>query len=293
VDDWQRKVNGWPINEGLIDYIEINDAATSTDNPYLSANIIANRKLNLNGKTIDTSDISTELLLSLHGLDGVATNVTTGYHPIGFLLWGQYLNDINAGSGERPVSDFDTSDCTGGQCDRRIAYLQAATALLIEDLTWMTAQWQEHSGTARLALTAEGVEVGLGMMITGMGSLSYGEIVGVQDVYLGQYHQVDGTLLEGPSISDLVAREDAELDQKIKASLANTMSKLQALVDSAEAGIAYDQLIGKDNAEGNAKVQAVVDALKAQTLLLAEASQALGLDIGFEGSDALGVSNNQ
>ena len=75
-------------------------------------------------------------------MDEVEANVSTGYHAIEFLLWGQDLNGTDPGAGQRPASDFMTgADCTGGNCDRRRAYLMAATDLLIADLEDIVAAW--------------------------------------------------------------------------------------------------------------------------------------------------------
>ena len=78
---------------------------------------------------------------TLHELGGVEANVATGYHAVEFLLWGQDLNGTGPGAGARPASDFNPANCSWGNCDRRAAYLQTATDLLVDDLAWMTAQW--------------------------------------------------------------------------------------------------------------------------------------------------------
>lgn len=79
-------------------------------------------------------------------------NVATGYHAIEFLLWGQDLNGHEHGAGDRPWTDYAMDDaCTGDNCDRRAAYLSAATALLVSDLGWMTAQWAEDGQARRSA----------------------------------------------------------------------------------------------------------------------------------------------
>jgi putative iron-regulated protein len=54
----------------------------------------------------------------------------------------------------------------------------------------------------------------------------------------------------------------------------------------------YDQMIGQGNAEGNAVVQAVSDALVAQTRSIERVIAALELgDIELEGSDSLDNPN--
>ena len=58
--------------------------------------------------------------------------------------------------------------------------------------------------------------------------------------------------------------------------------------DTADSGeMAYDQMIGADNPEGNKIVQDVVDALVAQARAVEGVVTALGLTIEVEGSDSL------
>jgi putative iron-regulated protein len=78
------------------------------------------------------------------------------------------------------------------------------------------------------------------------------------------------------------------MDTEMKARLDATMAAMTVLVDTAKGGEAYDQMIGADNPAGNAKVQAAIDALVAQTRTLEKAVAALALtDIKFEGSASL------
>ncbi len=322
VDDWEGKVNAWPLDEGLIDYVAPLYGEESEENPFYTANVIANPQLQLGSETIDASTIDKALLADkLHELDGVEANVATGYHAIEFLLWGQDLNGTGPGAGERPASDFDPANCTGGHCERRAAYLDAASELLIDDLQWIVAQW-EDDGAARNNLIDNDPQRGIATILTGMGSLSYGELAGermklgvmlhdpeeehdcfsdnthwahyydakgIQNVYTGQYTRLDGSEVTGPSLSDLVKAADASVDKDLRDHLDATLAKMQVIVDSAEKeGVAYDQLIGPGNDAGNAKVMAAVEALVAQTRAIEGAVAALGLDgIAIEGSDSL------
>ncbi|MCB1773317.1 MAG: peptidase [Gammaproteobacteria bacterium] len=320
VDDWEGKVNAWPLDEGLIDYVAASYGSDSDENPAYTANIIANPRLMIGGRMIDATAITPALLRELHELDEVEANVSTGYHAIEFLLWGQDLNGTGPGAGIRPASDFDTNSCSNGNCDRRAAYLKAVTDLLVSDLEWMAAQWAA-GGEGRLSVTQGDPKVNLARILTGMGSLSYGELagermklglmlhdpeeehdcfadnthwshyndaLGIWNVYTGSYTRVDGSRISGPSLSDLVAAEDPAVDVELRGKLHATIGRMDAIVQSAAAGVAYDQLIGGDNAAGNAKVKAAVDALVDQTRSIEKAVTALGLEtIAFEGSDSL------
>ncbi|WP_316365282.1 imelysin family protein [Candidatus Thiodiazotropha sp. CDECU1] len=326
VDDWEGKVNAWPLDEGLIDYVAASYGDESDENPYYTANIIAHKRIKVGGREIDATKITKQLLAeTLHELDEIEANVATGYHAIEFLLWGQDLNGNGPGAGTRPASDFDSANCTSGNCQRRAAYLSATTELLIDELSWMTAQWAP-GGEARSALSRGNPLKGIGTILTGMGSLSYGELagermklgvmlhdpeeehdcfsdnthwshyydaLGVKNVYTGSYTRINGSRISGPSMSDLVAAKNPSIDKALQDQLDHTLTRMQALVDSAEKdGVAYDQLIAEGNKAGNAKVLAAVDALVAQTKGIERAVAVLDLTpIAFEGSDSLDAPN--
>ena len=321
VDDWEGKVNAWPLDEGLIDYVAASYGAESEENPGYRANVVASPSFTFSGEMIDAGSITKALLAdTLHELGGVEANVATGYHAVEFLLWGQDLNGTGAGAGARPASDFDPANCSWGNCDRRVAYLQTATDLLVDDLAWMTAQWAP-GGEAREGLVGGDVTRGLATIVTGMGSLSYGELagermqlglllhdpeeehdcfsdnthashyydaLGVRNIYLGIYERIDGRVVQGPSLSGLVATVSADADAALRARLDATMLAMGEIVSAAEGGEAYDQQIGEGNAAGNARVQAAIDALTSQTSAIEGAVAALNLaSIDFEGSDSL------
>ncbi|RVU31585.1 imelysin family protein [Neptunomonas marina] len=322
VDDWEGKVNAWPLDEGLIDYVDAGSYGEESDeNGLYAANVIANKQLKVGSSTVDVSNITPELLAeTLHEADEVEANVATGYHAIEFLLWGQDLNGTDKGAGKRPATDFSTDNCTGGHCDRRRDYLMAATNLLITDLEEMVGNWQE-GGAARQELAAKGEKGGLATMLTGMGSLSYGELAGeriklglmlhdpeeehdcfsdnthwshyydaksIKNVYLGEYTRVDGSKVSGPSLSDLLKKQAPAVDKQLRAELNSTEAAMQKMVDEAQDGNTFDVLIASGNKAGNQVVQNVVDALTTQTKSIEKAIEALELDkIEIEGSDSL------
>ena len=321
VDDWEGKVNAWPLDEGLIDYVAASYGAESDGNPGYRANVIASPSFTFSGRTIDARRITKRLLAeTLHELGGVEANVATGYHAVEFLLWGQDLNGTDPGAGARPASDFDPANCSWGNCDRRAAYLKAATDLLVEDLAWMAAEWAP-GGDARKGLVDGNVNKGLAAIVTGMGSLSYGELagermklglmlhdpeeehdcfsdnthyshyydaLGIRNVYLGEYRRIDGSALKGPSLSNLAAAASADVDENLRGRLDATMAAMDEIVKAAEGGEAYDQMIGAGNEAGNARVQAAIDTLKAQTRAIEKVVAALRLaSIAFEDSDSL------
>ena len=325
VDDWEGKVNAWPLDEGLIDYVDASYGGASDENAFAALNVVASPTFTLSGTEIDASTLTPAFLSeTLHEADGVEANVATGYHAIEFLLWGQDLNGHGVGAGARPWTDYGMgTDCTNDNCDRRGAYLVAATDLLVADLEWMTAQWVD-GGAARTNLTDD-IDAGLAAILTGMGSLSYGEQagermrlglmlndpeeehdcfsdnthnshyfdgLGIQNVYLGEYVRIDGTLVTGASLSDMVAAADPALDTEMQGKLSTTMMALARIKTAAEAGFAYDQMLERGNAGGEALIMGGVNGLIDQTRSIERVVTALGLDgISFEGSDSLDDPN--
>ena len=319
VDDWEGKVNSWPLDEGLIDYVDRSYGTASDSNPLYTANIIAHRSLKVGGRTVDARRITKKLLESLQEAEKVEANVATGYHAIEFLLWGQDLNGTGPGAGKRPATDYNSKSCTGGNCDRRAEYLRVATELLIDDLAWMVKQWRDDGAARRAVMKSD--NDGLVAIFTGLGSLSYGEmagermklglllndpeeehdcfsdnthnshyydVVGIENVYLGRYRRTDGSILSGASVSELVREKSVEIDDRVRNALATTVEKMGELKKRAETIEAYDQMIGEGNADGNAVVEAAIAALIAQTKEFERAIAALDLKaIEFEGSKSL------
>ena len=311
IDDWEGQVNAWPLDEGLIDYVD-KSYEHALGNPAAGANIIANTEIQVGEEKIDVKDITPEKLASLNELGGSEANVATGYHAIEFLLWGQDLNGTGPGAGNRPASDYlEGKGATGGHNDRRRAYLKSVTELLVKDLEEMVGNWAPNvADNYRATLEAEPVTDGLRKMLFGMGSLSLGELAGermkvsleanspedeqdcfrdnthyshfydakgIRNVYLGEYTRADGTQLTGPSLSSLVAKADPAADATLKADLEATEAKIQVIVDHALKGEHYDQLIAADNAAGNQIVRDAIASLVKQTGAIEQAAGKLGI----------------
>ena len=100
---------------------------------------------------------------------------------------------------------------------------------------------------------------------------------GVRNVYLGEYKKVDGTVLTGPSIAQLVQTADANADQLLQAKLDATEKSLQVMVDAAENGMAFDQMIDPENTDGQQIVRDSIAALVEQTTAIEQAALALGI----------------
>ncbi|MFT3793960.1 imelysin family protein [Flavobacterium sp.] len=128
-------LNAWPLDENYIDYVDGNSNAGIINDLGTYPNI------------------TTDLLVDLNEA-GDEKNISTGYHAIEFLLWGQDLTDPTADTpGLRPYTDFVDGGTAANQ-DRRRAYLNACADLLIEHLGYLVDQWQPEGEyrTAFLAL---------------------------------------------------------------------------------------------------------------------------------------------
>ena len=301
-------INAWPLGEAIIDYVEAVDGLPGPESPAnaITDNIIANIT------EYPTIDAETLEKLFEHKEDG--RNVTTGYHAIEFLLWGQDLNTEAAQSnskvhdntpGQRPVSDFNTSGaCTSGKdvpvaneiCTRRGQYLVTTAELLIKELTRVTEQWEPLSGAHYKNFVAGG-DVSLAKILEGMGRLSFGELAGerinialiensqedehscfsdnthrdiflnakgVQNSFNAKYVRIDGEVIEGASIYDLLVVEDQhELANKLRGALEATMAAAAVIDTKAKTGTPFDMLIQEGITQPN--IKAVIDALVAQT----------------------------
>ena len=315
VDDWEGQLNAWPLDEGLIDYVKADDYQHELGNAGATANIIASNSINVGGETLDVATLTPELLADLNEVGGSEANVATGYHAVEFLLWGQDQHGFEDGAGERPVTDYAKgNDCTNGNCERRAQYLDAVTDLLVNDLEWMVAQWAPGtSDNYRAQLTSANADEGIQKMLLGMGSLSLGELAGermkvaleansyedehdcfsdnthnshyyngqgIQNVYTGTYRRVDGSVVSGPSLSDLVEQTNPELDARLNRQLDASMEALalmKARAESSQNPMAFDTMIAPGNAEGTRIVNGAIMALVEQTGSIEQAARQLGI----------------
>lgn len=282
IDDAQGpegRINAWPIDESYIDYVKGKAKAGIINNPKVA--------------------ITKEKLKSLNEKGG-EENVSTGWHAIEFLLWGQ---DFNAkGPGDRKFTDF--IDGKTANADRRRLYMKLANEMLIEDLEYVAKQWAPAEQNYRQRFVA-GDKESLKKALTGLGVLTRGElagqrmevamdtqnqedehscfsdnthrdiigdIVGMQNVWEGRYTGKDGKTLEGASFKTLVAQKNPAIADLVSADIA------QSLKLANEIQAPFDQeIIGKKDAPGRKRVQAVIDSLKKQGKDLVAAAETLGV----------------
>lgn len=155
----EGQLNAWPLDENMIDYtIDANGKKTSGNIIDTIGEFTPGGE---DAKPVNVKTITADELAELNE-DGGEANVSTGYHAIEFLLWGQdqdYANFIKDGishgamvAGQRPLSDFTTDK----GADRRKSYLVASADKLVADLETVSSAWNStvdgNRGLYRAAL---------------------------------------------------------------------------------------------------------------------------------------------
>ena len=191
-DGPEGAINAWPLGESLIDYVA-NTVDGDAGPEILSS--VAGVAENIIADTASFPTIDAQVIRDNFELGGDERNVSSGYHAIEFLLWGQDLNADGSGSGmrdttagHRPVSDYAlvAGTCTSGMnpatsdeiCQRRGAYLLAAADLLIEDLTSVRDAWNPNDPDNHYASFVAGGDQSLALILEGMGRMGFGELAG-------------------------------------------------------------------------------------------------------------------
>lgn len=148
-------INAWPLDEAYIDYV---DGAPN-------AGIINN--------VSDYPEITKELLSSLNELDG-EKNISTGFHAIEFLLWGQDMYVDSAG--RRSYEDYIAGKALNVK--RRAAYLNIAADLLVDHLSGLVEAWDANSTNYRTTFEADNSKETLKKILSGLIFMAGDELSG-------------------------------------------------------------------------------------------------------------------
>jgi putative iron-regulated protein len=276
----EGRINAWPMDESFIDAVPGRPGG----------GLIGNRRFAI-----------TPASLSAQNERGGEENIATGWHAIEFLLWGQDLSET--GPGQRSADDF--IDGKAPNADRRRQYLTTATALLVQDLGTLVRAWApDQKANYRARFERAGTEA-LRRMLVGLGSLSRGELagerlevalasqdqedehscfsdnthrdvvanaLGIENVWLGRYRRADGSVLQGPSLRELVAQRDAALAER-------TTRQIRQSVQAAEAIQApFDrEIVGGADAPGRQRIEKTIASLTQQSKDLVDAATAIGI----------------
>ena len=219
-------LNAWPLDEGYVDYVRGAPESGIINQP--EAYPVVDR----------------ELLTSLNEA-GAEENISTGFHAIEFLLWGQDLSP--SGPGERSHTDYVTGE--GPNAERRAQYLSVVSALLVEQLEGLVTEWAPgEAANYRASLSALESGEAVRRILVGIGVLSKSELAGermftpydnqdqedehscfsdnthrdilanwsgIRNVLDGRYLRTEGTVIEGPGMLALIERVDPELSAEM------------------------------------------------------------------------------
>ena len=283
IDRLETLINAWPIDESYI------DAVVGAPESGIINTLSLHR------------DISAAELAALNEREG-ETSISTGFHAIEFLLWGQ---DLRAGEpGRRSHTDFLPSARNGR---RRALYLQAATDLLLHHLAAVADAWRPHTSDHpfRERWLAQASGEALALIIKGVGTLvavelagerllvAYetkdqedehscfsdnthndviGNLLGVENVLTGRLRRADGTTWQGTGLLDVIASVDAGLAQELAVAVARAIASARAIPAP------FDQaILGDDQSPGRCAVAATIQAVRALGDRLARAGTVLGL----------------
>ena len=243
-------INSWPLNEAYIDYVE--------GNP--EAGLINNLNFEINSETILASNQS-----------GDDADVSTGWHAIEFLLWGQDFSLENPGT--RSFTDFILGKNNN---DRRRLYLSQVSLLLLNQVKWLEEQWSTE-GEGRRAFLANKDPGGL--ILTGLTTLAGFELSseriataldsgdpedehscfsdqthndiranfnGIKNIYLGINSKGKNF---SPSVSDLIAENNPSLNAII-------INKLKEISDNIEdITVPFDKMLSESK-DGSGRIAA-------------------------------------
>ena len=280
VDGVEGLVNTWPLDEAYIDYVEGDSESGIVNDP-------------VGYPTIDPS------VLTAANENGGETNVATGWHAIEFLLWGQDLD--TEGPGARPATDYSTAP----NADRRGQYLAVLSDLLLVHLGGLVEEWEPDQDNYRTEFLALDTDQALGMILTGMGELTIGELAGERltvayeersqedeqscfsdnttNDYLANIAGIEavanGTFesVSGVGIVDAIAVSDADAADRLSRSI--DVSK--AAAESIEPPLDQYLVVGiPDSDPGRVAMLSTIEALEAQAIAIASAATVLGVDVG-------------
>lgn len=269
-DGPEPRINSWPVDEAYIDGLIASPRQPLTRAALSDANQRAGEE-----------------------------NVATGWHAIEYLLWGA---DTRAdGPGDRPAADYQAGS---PHAARRGRYLSTVTDLLVKDLDGLVRAWAPAAPNYRRRFEQAGL-ASVRDIVVGLGMLSRAELagermevplasqdqedeqscfsdnthrdiqgnaMGIRHVWLGRYTADDGSLLQGPSLADLVAARQPELAQRLSAQIDASVAAAMRIQPPFDR-----EIVGDRDAPGRHRVQQVIDSVVAQSAALLEAARVLGL----------------
>lgn len=292
--DNEGQMNAWPIDESYIDYVaEFNGYAGSFNS------IISD----------DMFDITVETIASANE-EATDKSISTGWHAIEFLLWGQD-NTVPADNlpGQREFTDYTTLE----DADRRALYLETATTLLISDLNDLVQTWAP-GGTYRTVYEGLDANVALQQAVYGAFGMAGFEVSGERMVaavdstdgidgsgqedehscfsdntHRDMFLNVQGIInvlggaygdITGPSFVTLVTQTDATQGAALLAAMEDALEKATAISNLQGDGQPFDLLLTQETTDNPGPVTEAAQALFTLSDEITASATVLGIDLG-------------
>ena len=272
----EGRINAWPMNEAFIDYVRGKSNAGLINNPNFEISIAGILE---NDQVTDEAD------------------VTTGWHAIEFLLWGQDFND--QGPGQRSHTDFLPNQ---GNNNRRRQYLELVTAQLIEDLMFLESEWKPEANNYRAEFINSDPQETIGKIFTSLATLSAFEMSseriavaldsgnqedehscfsdtthqdfvfnaqGIYNVYFGDYKGYDGL-----GFDELIELLSPELNRQIIVALDQTKSSISNINQP------FDQVLASPmGSPEREEAEFAITSLEDQAEIFQQVGTVLGVDV--------------
>lgn len=282
-------LNAWPLDEAYIDYV---DGAPNSG-------IVNNTSVTIDKATLESMNEQ-----------GGEKNISVGYHAIEFLLWGQ--DDPNTSlqtPGDRPYTDYVTGGTgTASNQDRRGEYLKICAELLVDHLSGLVDEWKE-GGSYRSTFLAMDSDEAITKILTGMGILSKGELAGermfvaldnadqedehscfsdnthrdvilnaqgIYNLYFGTMTRVDGSVVSGTSLEDILEANDKKTYEDYSAVFETTLSKVKQVPDP------FDYALTQESVGGDGPIMTAIEHLQDQGDEIINIASDLGLTVSNE-----------
>ena len=299
-DGPEGRINAWPLDEFEIDY--------TRDTPD-------------SGLVNDLSvvDLTKDLIAEQNEKKGEKA-ITSGWHAIEFLLWGQDDASPGTGPGKRPFTDY-VDGGTAKNPARRRTYLQNATRLLIDDLESVRVAWDPAKPgnfaskfgvePSRAASDPNARKEVIGKLLRSIGSMAKAELSGErmtvafknrseEDEHscfsdttatdmLGNGIGIENVWLgrygpfDGVGLDEVVKAADPALATKATADIADSVAKLLKLKQLQDSGTPIDVILqAADGSEGRKAMLEAIQALKIVGEDMEKAATALGLTVMLE-----------
>ena len=285
IDDPQTgpegRMNAWPMDEAYVDYV------------------VGDRHAGIVNDRADYPRITEDVIVEANEKGG-ETNISSGWHAIEFLLWGQ--DRSKTGPGARPASDYSSAP----NARRRATYLRLSTDRLLSDLRSVRDPWAPDGGAYRAEFLAD-PDAALTKILRGVGTLNSHELAGermavaleskdqedehscfsdntnadVVNDLRGIRMVYDGTGAGGgaarrASLQGLVSQADPALARELGRAIDASLARARAFPATFETMIA-----APTGSPANAAIAGTIDAIEAQGALLEQAARALGVTVNF------------